>query len=83
VELRRWLVDCRVLARDDYGRVYALGEPSADIAELAKALSGVDLAAVAAGARSRDAEAREERRRNWNQRRKDESQGPGREGAGP
>ena len=25
VELRRWLVDCRVLARDDYGRAYALG----------------------------------------------------------
>ena len=25
VELRRWLVDCHVLLRDDYGRAYALG----------------------------------------------------------
>jgi hypothetical protein len=83
VELRRWLVDCRVLARDDYGRAYAPGEPCAEIAELANALSGVDLAAVAARARSRDAKAREERRRSWNQRRKDENQGPGHEGAGP
>ena len=32
VELRRWMVDCRVLDRDDYGRAYTLGEPSPEIA---------------------------------------------------
>ena len=48
VELRRWLVDCRVLDRDDYGRAYTLGEPSPEIAALAAALSGTDLRALAA-----------------------------------
>lgn len=65
VELRRWLVDCRVLARDDYGRAYRLGEPSPEIATLVAALSGTDLRALAASARARDAQAREERKRKW------------------
>ena len=65
VELRRWLVDCRVLARDDYGRAYALGSPSADIAALVAALSGADLRAHGAAARARDAQAREVRKRQW------------------
>jgi len=65
VELRRWLVDCCVLARDDYGRAYALGAPSADIAALAAALSGADLRAHGDAARLRDAQAREERKRQW------------------
>ena len=65
VELRRWLVDCRVLARDGYGRAYALAEPAPEIVELVSALSGVDLGAVAAAARTRDTDAREERRRRW------------------
>jgi hypothetical protein len=65
VELRRWLVDCRVLARDDYGRAYALGAPSPDIAALVAGLSGADLRAHGAAARARDALAREERKRQW------------------
>ena len=65
VELRRWLVDCRVLARDDYGRAYTLGAPSPDIAALIAALAGADLRAQGAAARARDAQAREERKRNW------------------
>ena len=65
VELRRWLVDCLVLGRDDYGRAYALGTPAPQIAALVPALSGVDLAAVAAAARARDAAARDERKRKW------------------
>ena len=65
VELRRWMIDCRVLARDDYGRAYALGAPSADIAALAAALSGTDLRTHGAAARVRDAQAREERKRQW------------------
>lgn len=65
VELRRWLVDCRVLARDDYGRAYTLGAPSPDIAALIAALAGADLRAQGAAARARDAQAREERKRHW------------------
>ena len=65
VELRRWLVDCRVLARDDYGHAYALAAPAPEFALLASTLSGVDLAAVAASARARDAQARDERKRKW------------------
>ena len=65
VELRRWLVDCRVLERDDYGHAYALAAPAPEFALLASTLSGVDLAAVAAAARARDAEVRQERKRKW------------------
>jgi hypothetical protein len=78
VELRRWLVDCRVLARDDYGRAYALATPAPEIAALVPALSGVDLAAVAAAARARDAKAREERKQRWVEGQRDE--GPGARG---
>jgi hypothetical protein len=42
-----------------------LATPAPEIAALVPALSGVDLAAVAAAARARDAEAREERKRKW------------------
>jgi hypothetical protein len=65
VELRRWLVDCRVLSRDDYGRAYMRGTPSPDIAALVAKLSGTDLRALAVAARARDAQAREERKRQW------------------
>ena len=65
VELRRWLVDCCVLARDDYGRAYALRAPLPDIAALIAALSGADLRAHGDAARLRDAQAREERKRHW------------------
>ena len=68
VELRRWLVDGQVLARDDYGRAYALGVPSPEIAALAAAVSGVDLRAHGAAARTRDAQAREKRKRQWAER---------------
>jgi hypothetical protein len=66
VGLRRWLVDCRVLARDDYGRAYALGQPAPEIAALVSVLSGVDLAAVAEAARTRDASVRAVRKSEWN-----------------
>ena len=65
VELRRWLVDCRVLARDGYGRAYTLGAPSPHIAALIGALAGADLRAHGAAARARDVQAREERKRQW------------------
>jgi hypothetical protein len=75
VELRRWMVDCRVLDRDDYGRAYSLGEPSPQIAAVVAALSGIDLRALAATARARDAQAREERKRQWAGVARDESSG--------
>jgi hypothetical protein len=68
VELRRWLVDCRVLARDDYGRAYTRGAPSEDIAALAVELSGTDLRAHVAAVRARNAQVREERKRQWSAR---------------
>ncbi len=75
VELRRWLVDCRVLARDDYGRAYALGTPAPEIAVFVGLLSGVDLAAIGDAARSRDSKAREERKRKWDEGKWNEGRG--------
>jgi hypothetical protein len=75
VELRRWLVDCHVLVRDDYGRVYALGEPMPEIALLVAALSGADLAQVVADARAKNAREREERKRKWSTNAHDDGSG--------
>ena len=65
VELRRWLVDFRVLARDGYGRVYTAGTPAAGISDLIAQLAGVDLAAVAHSARESDAAQRAQRKERW------------------
>jgi len=68
VELRRALVDCRLLERDAYGRSYrrAAVTPPAWRPALA-ALDGVDLAAEAEGARAADALLRAERKARWMQ----------------
>ena len=71
VELRRWLVDNRLLDRDGFGRAYAVGQPAPALASLVAAMSGVDLAQVAATARARDAQVREERKRQWHDRNPD------------
>lgn len=65
VELRRWLVDNRLLDRDGFGRVYTSGTPAPELAALVARLSDLDLAAMAESARARDASAREERKRKW------------------
>jgi hypothetical protein len=65
VELRRWLVDFRVLARDGYGRVYTAGTPAAEISALIDELAGIDLATVARAAREREAARRVERKERW------------------
>ena len=65
VELRRWLVDFRVLARDGYGRVYTPGTPAPRIAGLVAQLAGADLAAVARSAREVDAAQRAKRKERW------------------
>ena len=66
VELRRALVDCRLLERDAYGKSYrrAADAPRAWRAALA-ALEGIDLAAEAENARAADAVARAERKARW------------------
>jgi hypothetical protein len=65
VELRRWLVDAGVLARDGFGRSYARGTPGAAIAAAIGALSGLDLAALVRAAREADAARREARKAQW------------------
>ncbi len=65
VELRRWLVDFRLLQRDGYGRVYRAGAPVPEIADVVSQLAGSDLAAVARAARDADAARRAERKERW------------------
>ena len=65
VELRRWLVDTGVLARDGYGRAYALGVPRADIAAAMAALAPHDPAAIARAACAHEAARRAERKAAW------------------
>jgi hypothetical protein len=65
VELRRWLVDNGVLARDGFGRAYTRGQPRDEIALAMSELAGVDVGKVVADARQRDALRRAERKRVW------------------
>ena len=65
VEMRRWLVDFRLLARDGYGRVYKAGTPKAEISALVAELAGIDLAEVARAARATDAARRAARKERW------------------
>ena len=65
VELRRWLVDCRLVARDGYGREYWRTAAPAAWRDVLAALDGIDLATEAAAARQGDAYARAERKARW------------------
>jgi hypothetical protein len=65
VELRRWLVDFRVLARDGFGRVYTSATCTPAIADFIAQLEGVDLAAVANAKREDDAMQRAQRKTRW------------------
>lgn len=65
VELRRWLVDFRVLARDGFGRVYTAGTPAGDIAAFIEELSGIDLVAAGRTAREDEAARRAARKERW------------------
>jgi len=68
VELRRTLVDCRLLRRDDYGRRYGRGAAPLPWQAALAALAGVDLAAEARAARTADAQRRAERKEQWERR---------------
>jgi hypothetical protein len=65
VELRRWLVDAGVLARDGFGRAYARGTPGAPIAAAIGVLSGRDLAALVRGTREAESARRDARKAQW------------------
>jgi len=65
VELRRWLVDTGVLARDGYGREYTRGSARPEIAAAMGHLAEHDLAALIADARAREAAKREARKAQW------------------
>jgi len=68
VELRRWLVDFRVLERDGFGRAYTTGTPAAGISTAAHEFAGVDLAELAHEAREADTARRAERKARWHAR---------------
>lgn len=65
VELRRWLVDFRLLARDGFGRAYRAGAPAPEFATALAELSATDLAALAGEAREREAATRAQRKERW------------------
>jgi len=66
VELRRWLVDTRLLERDGFGRRYVRAvPPPAEFAPVLQGLAGCDLALFAQEAREAEQRAREERRSAW------------------
>jgi len=69
VELRRWLVDSRLLDRDGFGRAYRRGATTSEAGALAAALEDHDLNRIAHDARERDAAARRERKLQWELRR--------------
>ena len=65
VELRRWLVDSRLLERDGFGRAYQRGSPASEAGALVATLESHDLNSIAQEAQARDAAARDERKRQW------------------
>ena len=62
VELRRWLVDLRLVERDGYGRAYRRVAPPAAYADAVRELAGMDVEAIAKEARDTHARTRAERR---------------------
>src|SRR5689334_16995553 len=65
VELRRWLVDNGVLARDGFGRAYSRSDAPADIAAAIEGLGDLDLDGACEDARAEEVAARAERKARW------------------
>jgi hypothetical protein len=62
VELRRWLVDLKLVERDGYGRAYRRATPPAAFVAAVAAMAAIDPHATAAEARASHARERAERR---------------------
>jgi hypothetical protein len=69
VELRRWLVDNRLLDRDGFGRRYERAATPEPFAQYAASFTGADLDRSAAEVRAADSEARAKRRARYEARR--------------
>ncbi len=67
VELRRWLVDTRLLERDGYGHAYVRAPAPQGLGATLDALAGWDLGVVARNERDADARRRAERKSAWKQ----------------
>jgi hypothetical protein len=65
VELRRWLVDCRLLERDGFGRRYARAETPEAFVKADTGLRDLDLAGIAREACAAETQARRERKARW------------------
>ena len=68
VELRRTLVDMRLLGRDGFGRAYARTSDAERFRPALTGLKGIDLGALSAEARDAMVGARAARKRTWEQR---------------
>jgi tRNA(adenine34) deaminase len=76
VELRRWLVDMRLVERDGYGRSYRRSVAPDAFSATLSALQDADLNAIARIARDADAAARVQRKREWRQAMPAEAEAP-------
>jgi hypothetical protein len=65
VEMRRWLVDLAILARDAYGRVYQLAPVPARLQALDAELTQIDFAREFAEANARESDKRAARKAAW------------------
>jgi hypothetical protein len=65
VELRRWLVDNGVLARDGFGRAYSRSVAPADVTAAIEGFGDLDLDAACEQARVEAATVRAERKARW------------------
>jgi len=68
VELRRVLIDCRLLGRDGFGRRYGRRAVPAAWQDAIDALAGIDLAAEAQQVRAANSAQRAQRKAQWESR---------------
>jgi len=65
VELRRWLIDLQILARDAYGHSYAQASVPQRLRPVDAALTGIDFASEFAKANEHEAQRRAARKAAW------------------
>ena len=67
VELRRWLIDLNILARDAYGQAYSLAALPHRLRDLDGALADVDFARELVDANAQESQKRAARKAAWQQ----------------